>query len=131
MPSGMVVARTWDLTGDEGTELVATVDISNPTEQTKADQIIEVIPKALAANVSQVKFEGATPVVLRADPIVRFDVTLAPGQRTRIGYRIAVPAEGSDPDRLEAWNAARTTEQQAFDAVLNLTIPKGQIKPGG
>jgi serine/threonine protein kinase len=131
MPSGMVVARTWALEGDEGDELVASVDISNPTDATKSDQILEVIPKSLAANVSQVKFEGATPVVVRADPIVRFDVTLAPGQRTRIGYRIAVPAEGSDPDRLDAWNADRQTEQEAFDAVLNLTIPKGQIKPGG
>ena len=131
MPSGMVVARTWELTGEDGNELVATVDINNPTEQTKSEQIIEVIPKSLAANVSQVKFEGATPVVIRADPIVRFEVTLAPGQRARIGYRIAVPADGSDPDRLSVWETDRKTEQEAFDAVLNLTVPKGQIKPGG
>jgi hypothetical protein len=131
MPSGMVVARTWELTGEDGTELVATVDISNPTEETKSEQVLEVIPKSLAADVSQVRFEGATPVVVRADPIVRFDVTLAPGQRTRIGYRITVPADGADPDRLVAWQSARETEQQAFDAILNLTVPKGQIKPGG
>jgi hypothetical protein len=131
MPSGMVVARTWELTGQDGNELVATVDISNPTPQVKSDQIIEVIPKLLAANVSQVRFEGATPVVVRADPIVRFDVTLQPGQRTRIGYRISVPADGADPDRLALWKASRETEQQAFDAVLNLTVPRGPIKPGG
>jgi hypothetical protein len=131
MPSGMVVARTWELTGEDGTELVATVDISNPTEETKSEQVLEVIPKSLAADVSQVRFEGATPVVVRADPIVRFDVTLGPGQRTRIGYRITVPADGADPDRLTEWQSARETEQQAFDAILNLTVPKGQIKPGG
>jgi hypothetical protein len=129
MPSGMVVARTWELTGKDGNELVATVDISNPTPQAKSDQIIEVIPKALAANASQVHFEGATPVVLRADPIVRFDVTLQPGQRTRIGYRISVPPDGIDLDRLTLWKANRETEQQAFDAILNLTVPKGPIKP--
>jgi hypothetical protein len=131
MPSGMVVARTWELTGKDGNELVATVDISNPTPQAKSDQIIEVVPKSLAANVSQVHFEGATPVVLRADPIVRFDVTLQPGQRTRIGYRITVPADGIDRNRLELWNANRETEQQAFDALSHLTVPRRQIKPGG
>jgi hypothetical protein len=131
MPSGMVVARTWELTGSDGNELVATVDISNPTPQVKSDQIIEVIPKALAANVTQVRFEGATPVVLRADPIVRFDVTLQPGQRTRIGYRITVPADGVDPDRLALWKANRETEQKAFDAIMNLTVPRRPIKPAG
>ena len=31
--------------GDNGNEFVASVDISDPTEKTKADQVIEVIPK--------------------------------------------------------------------------------------
>jgi hypothetical protein len=118
LPSGLQVSRIWQLTGDQGNRFLASVQITNPTAKNVTDSVVEVIPKLLATNVSQVRFTGVKPVVLRADPVVRFDVTLAPGARERVGYSVDVPASGVGRERLVLWKAARDREQAALDLLL-------------
>ena len=79
MPSGLIVARTWRLTGENGDRFIADRGEQNPTSVSKTDSIVEVIPKSLTTSVTDVTFVGATPTIVNPDPIVRFDVTLAPG----------------------------------------------------
>ncbi len=118
MPSGLHVTRTWRLTGDDGNRFLASVEFANPTTKAITDSIVEVIPKLLTDNVAKVQFLGMTPTVLKADPVVRFDVTVQPGGKERVGYSIAVPAEGVGKARLDLWKVARDNEQKALDLLL-------------
>jgi hypothetical protein len=118
LPSGMVVGRSWRLAGDNGDTFVAAIEVFNGTDRAQTDIVVEVIPKALAESVDDITFVGATPEVVIPDPIVQFSVTVAPGERKRIGYRIEVPADGADPSRVLVWKAARDAEQAALDAQL-------------
>ena len=129
MPSGLIVARTWRLTGDNGDHFIADMEIRNPTSATKTDSIIEVIPKSLTASSRRSTFVGAKPVIVNPDPIVRYDVTLAPGGKERVGYSVEVAAEGVEASRLAAWKSARDTESAAFDLLLTGPLPK-VFKPG-
>jgi hypothetical protein len=124
LPSGMVVDRKWRLVGDDGDTFVAVVEIFNGTARKQTDSVVEVIPKNLASDVEDITFVGATPVVIIPDPIVRFDVTLEPGKRKRIGYRIEVPADGADQSRVLWWKAARDAEQLALDAQLTPSVSR-------
>jgi hypothetical protein len=123
LPSGMVVAREWRLAGNNGDTFIATIDVFNGTGRPATDAVVEVIPKDLASSVEDVEFFGATPVVIVPDPIVRFDVSLETDGRKRIGYRVKVPPDGSDPSRVLWWKASRDAEEQAFEA--QLTAPPG------
>jgi hypothetical protein len=124
----MTVSRTWRLAGTNGDMFIASVDVYNGTAQTKADSVVEVIPKGIASDVSKVKFLGATPNVVSGDPVVSFDVTVAPGKQTRIGYQVSVPPDGNDASRLVAWKAQRDTQQAALDIEQNTPLP-GSNKP--
>jgi hypothetical protein len=129
--SGLVVARTWRLAGEDGDLFLASVDITNPTTHPITDSVLEVIPKALVTSVTSVTFVGATPSTVNPDPVVSYAVTLAPGQHTRVGYRIDVPAEGVSLARLQTWKAARDTEQSALDIFLTSPLKGKAVKPGG
>ncbi len=128
-PSGLVVNRTWRLAGEDGDLFLASVDVSNPTNKTITDSVLEVIPKVLVTNVTSVTFVGPAPAIVNPDPVVRFDVTLLPGKSVRFGYRINVPAEGVSTSRLLAWKAGRDTEQAALNIFLTAPL-KGKTKPG-
>jgi hypothetical protein len=124
LPSGMTVNRTWRVSGDNGDTFLASVDVYNGTGQTKTDAVVEVIPKELAETVTDVKFFGKTPEVLQPDPIVNYNVTVAPGDRVRFGYRIAVPPDGAKTSRVEWWKAQRDAEQTALDLQFSMPLPK-------
>lgn len=129
--SGLVVSRTWRLSGEDGDVFLASVDMSNPTNHPITDSVMEVIPKALVTSVTSVTFVGTTPATVNPDPVVRYPVSLAPGGHARVAYRINVPAEGVSLSRLQGWKTARDTEQAALDLVLNAPIKGKPIKPGG
>ena len=64
-------------------------------------------PEAARRNVADVTFFGGTPNTILADPVVSFDVTVKPGKRVRVGYRIHVPPDGTDTSRLLWWKSNR------------------------
>jgi hypothetical protein len=129
--SGLVVSRTWRLSGEDGDLFLASVDMSNPTNHPITDSVLEVIPKALVTSVTSVTFVGVTPATVNPDPVVSYPVNLAPGGHARVGYRIDVPAEGVSLTRLQTWKSARDTEQAALNIALTAPLKGKAIKPGG
>ncbi len=129
LKSGLVVERTWRLTGENGDRFIASIDVRNPTGKELSDSVIEVIPKVLVTSVTDVKFFGGTPAIINPDPIVRFDVKIAPGRRVRIGYQVSVPADGVDQNRLLVWKTGRDAEQSALDVLLTSPLPAKGLKP--
>ena len=125
LPSGMVVTRSWRLAGTNGDTFTAGIEVRNGTPSTKTDAVVEVIPKQLAQSVADVTFFGGTPNTILADPVVSFDVTVKPGKRVRVGYRIHVEPDGTDTSRLLWWKSNRDAQQQALDIQLSTPVPKG------
>jgi uncharacterized membrane protein YgcG len=99
---GAIVERTWTLAGEEGTRFEGTLEFTNSTDERMTVSHTEVIPKALAASVDDIEFDPA-PVVLQADPVVRFDSDIPADGTTTATYRIDVAPDGADESRLEDW----------------------------
>jgi len=72
-----------------------------------------VIPKSLAASVDDIEFEPA-PVVIQADPVVRFDLDVPADGTTTATYRIDVAPDGADESRLEDWADDLDTEETRY-----------------
>jgi hypothetical protein len=99
---GATVERTWSLAGNDGTRFEGRLEFANTTDERMAVSHTEVIPKSLAASVDDITFEP-TPVVIQADPVVRFDLDVPADGTTTATYRIDVAPDGADESRLEAW----------------------------
>src|SRR5262249_41943627 len=77
----------------------------------------EVIPKSVAADVSDVTFKPAPDEVVNRDPIVRYELAgLEPGGTLRIQYDIAVAPDGLTQDRLEQLVADQTAADETYQA---------------
>ncbi|MGH9051387.1 MAG: prealbumin-like fold domain-containing protein, partial [Acidimicrobiia bacterium] len=102
LASGATVERTWTLAGDEGARFDGTLEFANSTEERMTVSHTEVIPKTLAASVDDIDFEPE-PVVIEADPVVRFDLEIPADGTITATYRISVAPDGTDESRLEEW----------------------------
>ncbi|MGH8984182.1 MAG: prealbumin-like fold domain-containing protein, partial [Acidimicrobiia bacterium] len=107
---GATVERAWSLAGNEGTRFEGTLTFANTTGERIAVSHTEVIPKSLAASVDDIAFEPA-PVVIEADPVVRFDVDIPADGTATATYRIDVAPDGADESRLEDWADDLETEE--------------------
>ncbi len=104
LESGLVVARTWELSPGDGDQFHAVVRLTNGSDVAVSDRYDEVIPKSLAASVDAIRFSPAFDEVVQADPIVRYRFdALPPGEAFVFSYDIDVPAEGAHLERLLAW----------------------------
>jgi len=101
-PEGATVARSWELEGRKGSEFLGTLSFTNPTSAPLLTTFTEAIPKSLASNVSQITFDPQ-PIVVKADPVVQYRLTVPAGSTTTVTYAIAVAPDGVDRSRLEAW----------------------------
>ncbi len=70
--TGLVVNRTWTLSGDHGQELQATVTLANGLSGPLSGAFDEVIPKTVAGLDSAVEFNPLPDQVVQSDPVVRF-----------------------------------------------------------
>jgi len=101
-PEGAQVTRVWKLQGSKGSNFVGLVEFSNPKTTPMETSYTEVIPKAIAASVSDIRFDPQ-PTVVQADPVVRYNVTLPAGGSLTARYDVAVSPEGPNRSRLETW----------------------------
>jgi hypothetical protein len=99
-PSGLVVLRTWQLTGSRGAELTGTLKVANGAAVPVSGTVVEAIPQAVAAGVGRISFDPTPDTILAADPIVGYAVDLPPRGFTTFTYRVAV---GGQP----AWPGSR------------------------
>ena len=104
LDSGLVLARTWELSAGDGDRFHAVVRLTNGTDAPVSDSHNEVIPKSLAADVDVIAFSPMFDELVEPDPIVRYFVDdLPPGEALVFSYDIEVEPEGADMDRLVAW----------------------------
>lgn len=123
-PDGLVSAMRWTLSGAQGDSLTANILLTNTSAKPLTTTYDVVIPKSLATDVAQVQFEPAPTKVIKADPVVRYAVALAPGADMSLGYRIAVPADGLTQSRLDSWSsdlaAAELAERKIAPVAVRL-----------
>jgi hypothetical protein len=104
---GLTVQRTWVLRGDKGTEFEGRLEFDNPTREPVTDVYDEVITKELASTSSHVLDLKTTGEVttrwVQIDPVLRVRVTLAPGGRATVSFRMLTAADGLRRERLDQW----------------------------
>ncbi|MBI2581182.1 hypothetical protein HYV85_05265 [Candidatus Woesearchaeota archaeon] len=85
-----VVKATNKVTKEEVVVSVVKLSVTAPGNQDlKNVEVVEVIPKAAASNVNQVTFKGEKPIVLEADPVVKwFFAQVSKGQKKDLSYAI-------------------------------------------
>ncbi len=117
-PDGLLIVRHWTLSGPDGSLLTESVAASSSDGQPHQVTFFEAIPTSIAASVTTVRFTPAATVV-KADPEVRWRLSLPPHGSVTVGYRAAVPPRGATTARLDAWARALS----ALQTQLHLTVP--------
>lgn len=100
LPDGLAVSRVWHVAGSSGDQFAETLSLTNTTAKQVHTTYDEVIPKSVVANVKDVSFSPSPTKVISADPIVRFDVLVAPGQTFSVKYRTVTSAGDVSQKRL-------------------------------
>ncbi len=80
LPGGLVLARTWTVE-DGGTTLRGVTAVSNDGRSPVRTGVDEVVPKSVAADVADLALTPTPDEVVAADPVVRYVVSLDPGER--------------------------------------------------
>jgi len=116
--AGLAATRTWTV---EGTSFSSAIEVVNTTSLPVTSYHAEVIPKGVAASAAAATFEPASVRVLKDDPIVAWDLTLAPGEKRALAYRatLAQPVTAADLPVLEAERAT------AYRALLDFVATQG------
>lgn len=86
-----VIEATNKVTSEKVTVSVVKLTVTAPSNKDlKNVEVVEVIPKLAASNVDQVTFKGEQPVVLEADPVVKwFFAQVSKGQNKDLSYAIS------------------------------------------
>ena len=102
---GLLVSRKWILTGD-GSNFTANLTAKNTTAGALTTSFVEVIPKSLAQSAARdIQFDPADPkpTVVQDDPVVKYNLTLAPGAEQNLSFTIHTAADGANVERLSHW----------------------------
>jgi hypothetical protein len=116
---GLVIARHWTLSGKDGSRLTETITASSATGRAARVKFEEPIPAAIASSVQSVQFRPAPSRIIRADPLVEWDLALPARGTIDIGYQATVGPAGAMRGRLAQW----AKEFDALTVSLNLPRP--------
>ena len=145
-PSGLIVDRTWTLSGQSGSQLHGTATLTDGATMAIHGPFDEVIPKSVASAVGNVTLIPTPDHIVNADPVVRYDLNLGSGSSVKITYYTDVgKTTGSWSSRLARLasdqNAAQVaylqSSKQAVPATLatltvapsSLSLAVGQTQP--
>ena len=133
LQDGATVSRSWQLEGDDGGSFSGESVVTNATDAPLAGRYVLVIPKELAADVSDITFDPEPSEILDADPVVAYDYELAPGGDLAIRYQIDVPADGLDAERLQSWAGAQDQAEReggwVADEILEPEVAELVVEP--
>lgn len=124
LPTRVTVDRSWKLSGKAGSQLTSTLKFANPTNAVQLISYEEVVPKTIAKNAAALHSIDGAPawVVVKPDPVLRYDMKIEANETITAGYTVAVPATGIGVARLNKWvrnyDQARIARQQEVDAFL-------------
>lgn len=110
-------------------ELTATLEFDNTTDAPTTGRHTEVVPKSMAASASLISSAPAH-IVIKEDPVIAWDLTVAAGATSEVTYRIDV-ADDTDIDDLERWKVEQAEESAAFSAERDATPPLTLETPDG
>jgi hypothetical protein len=118
---GLLIVRRWTLSGQGGSLLTEAITASSATGKAARVKLEEPIPEAIATSVQSVHFRPAPSRIIRADPLVEWDLALPARGTIEVGYQATVGPAGATRARLAQW-------AKEFDALvesLNLPRPVG------
>jgi len=114
-PSGLIVDRTWTLSGKTGNELRGMVTLDNGTIKDILTTYYEVIPKSVAKDVAGVTFHPTPEKIVSADPVVQYGLNLTSGGSSTISYSTKIgKTTGSWATRLRHLASDQISAQSAF-----------------
>jgi serine/threonine protein kinase len=116
---GLLIVRRWTLSGNDGSLLSETITASSATGKALRIEFSEPIPEAIAASLHSVRFEPAPSRIIRADPLVQWDLSLPARGTIEVGYQATVRPAGATQARLEQW----AKDFNALQVGLNLPKP--------
>ena len=115
---GLLIVRRWTLSGQHGSLLTESITASSATGKAARVKLEEPIPEAIASSAQSVHFRPAPSRIIRADPLVEWDLALPARGTIEVGYQAAVGPAGATRARLAQW-------AKEFDAlVVSLNLPR-------
>ena len=115
---GLLIVRRWTLSGQDGSLLTETITASSATGKAARVKLEEPIPAAIASSVQSVHFRPAPSRIVRAGPLVEWDLALPARGTIDVGYQATVGLAGATRARLAQW-------AKEFDAlVVSLNLPR-------
>ena len=114
--NGLLISRRWALGGTNGSLLTETVTASSTTGKPIRVPFQETIPAAVAPNLRTVHFTPTPNKIIRADPVVEWQLSVPPHGSITVGYQAAVPPRGVTYARLANWAQAFQTLQTQLPA---------------
>jgi hypothetical protein len=115
---GLLIVRRWTLSGQDGSLLTEAITASSATGKAARVKLEEPIPEAIASSVQSVRFRPAPSRIIRADPLVEWDLALPARGTIDVGYQATVGPAGATRARLAQW-------AKEFDAlVVSLNLPR-------
>jgi hypothetical protein len=115
---GLLLVRRWTLSGQDGSLLTETIMASSATGKAASVKFEEPIPAAIASSLQSVHFRPAPARIIRADPLVEWDLALPARGAIDVGYQVTVGPVGATRARLAQW-------AKEFDAlVVSLNLPR-------
>ena len=115
---GLLIVRRWTLSGRDGSLLTEAITASSATGKAARVKLEEPIPEAIASSVQSVHFRPAPSRIIRADPLVEWDLALPARGTIEVGYQASVGPAGATRARLAQW-------AKEFDAlVVSLNLPR-------
>jgi serine/threonine protein kinase len=122
--SGLIVNRTWTLSGPTGDHLNGTATLSHNEPSPLLTTYTEVLPRSVASNVKHVTFTPHDDQVIQADPVVLFPIGLGAGITTKLTFSADVgPTSGAWPARLAQLAEAQETAELHYFATTHQTAP--------
>jgi hypothetical protein len=118
---GLLIVRRWTLSGQDGSLLTEAITASSATGKAARVKLEEPIPAAIASSVEPVHFRPAPSRIIRADPLVEWDLALPARGTIDVGYQVTVGPAGATRARLAQW----AKEFDALAASMNLPRPVG------
>ena len=101
--SGLVVARRWTLSGQDGTVLTETITLSSATGKTLMTWFKDSIPAAITNSMQALRFRVTPGKIVNSDPVVEWYVRVPAHGTVTLGYVAAVSPQGVTTARLAGW----------------------------
>jgi serine/threonine-protein kinase len=123
-PSGLIVDRTWRLSGTAGDHLEGSATLVNGNPGRLDTNYDEVLPEAVAPSVGRFSFTPTPEQVLQSDPVVSYRVNMPGGGTERLSFSVNIPPKDANwSTRLHKLAEAQEVAEAAYLASTHQATP--------